>query len=74
MHRKKVSDTGHNTNERTLRLKQQTDYFYYFKTILPNGEDVYLHLGRYNNLKKGKCGVLYLYSITKKEPKEMEEL
>lgn len=44
---RKVSDTTHNTRPQTLRLKRDTDYFYYFKVELPNGETAYLHLGRY---------------------------
>ena len=71
---RKISDTTHNTNDKTVRLKKQTDYFYYFEITLPNNRNVYLHLGRYNELKNEKQGTMYLYSITKKIPKEMEEL
>lgn len=69
---RKECDRGHNTNKETLRLKKQTDYFYYFKIKLPNGENCYLHLGMYNEHKIGKQGMLYLYSISKNAPNEME--
>ncbi|MBQ5778822.1 MAG: hypothetical protein IIW13_02405, partial [Paludibacteraceae bacterium] len=71
---KKISDTEHNTNLQTKRLKEKTDYFFYFPITLPNGKEVYLHLGRYNAKKEGKEGKMYLYSITKKAPKDMEDL
>ena len=71
---KKISDTEHNTNKKTLRLKRQTDYFYYFKITLSNNEDAFVHLGRYNANKIGKEGHLYLYSITKKLPEKIEDL
>lgn len=68
---RKVSDTTHNTRPQTLRLKRNTDYFYYFKVELPNGETAYLHLGRY---KAGheKAGKYYLYTITKRLPENLE--
>lgn len=68
---RKASDTTHNTRAETLRLKRNTDYFYYFKTALPNGEDAYIHLGRY---KEGheREGKLYLYTITKTCPENTE--
>ena len=66
---RKISDTTHNTNKRTLQLKKQTDYFYYFEITLPNKRNVYLHLGRFRESQN-----LYLYTVTKKTPKEMEEL
>ena len=70
---KKVSDSGHNTRRKTIKLKENTDYFFYFKIKLPNGEDAYLHLGRYKKgyTKEGKC---YLYSITKNPPENMETI
>ena len=71
---KKKSDEKHNSNKETVKLKEQTDYFYYFKIKLPNGEYAYLHLGRYNAKKVGKEGKMYLYSITGKIPKDMEVL
>lgn len=71
---KKKSDTNHNTNKKTLRLKRQTDYFYYSPIDLPNGKTAVLHLGRFNSTKKGKEGKLYLYSITKEMPKNIEDL
>lgn len=69
---KKKSDTEHNTRKETVQLKEQTDYFYYFKISLPNGKEVYLHLGRYNAKKEGKEGKMYLYSITNNPPQNME--
>ena len=69
---KKESDTTHNTNKKTLRLKKQTDYFYYFPILLPNGKNAVLHLGRYNANKVGKEGKMYLYSITKNMPNNTE--
>lgn len=66
---RKISDTTHNTNKRTLQLKKQTDYFYYFEITLPNKRNVYLQLGRFRESQN-----LYLYTVTKKTPKEMEEL
>ena len=69
---KKASDTSHNTNRKTLRLKRQTDYYYYFPITLPNGEQAVLHLGMYNSTKVGKEGKMYLYSITKNIPENIE--
>jgi hypothetical protein len=64
---KKVSDTKHNTRKETLKLKNNTDFFYYFEITLPNKDVIYLHLGCY---KKGhiKAGQLYLYSIGANRP------
>ncbi|MBR3571665.1 MAG: hypothetical protein IKN99_00200 [Bacteroidales bacterium] len=66
---RKASDTSHNTNKRTLQLKRQTDFFYYFRIMLPDGHDAYIHLGRFR-----ESGNMYLYTITQKMPKEMEDL
>ncbi len=71
---KKKSDTEHNTNKETLKLKKQTSYFYYFPITLPNGKEVWLHLGMYNEKKVGKEGKMYLYTVTPKAPKNMEDL
>ena len=71
---RKVSDATHNTRKKTKKLKEKTDYFYYFPIRLPNGENAVLHLGRYNNKKIGKEGKMYLYSITKKIPENAEML
>ena len=71
---RKVSDTTHNTNKETLKLKRKTDYFYYFQIVLPDGQIAYLHLGRYNKLAGEKTGRMYLYTITRKVPNEMEDL
>jgi hypothetical protein len=43
-------------------------YFLYFSITLPNGKEVCLHLGRYNERKEEKEGKLYLYTITKNPP------
>jgi hypothetical protein len=64
---RKETDLSHNSNPATLRLKQKTDYFYYFKTELPNGKSAYLHLGRYR-----ESGTFYLYTITKDMPANAE--
>lgn len=69
---KKKSDTTHNTNKKTVRLKGQTSYFYYFPIDLPNGQSAVLHLGMFNEKKVGKVGKLYLYSITKNMPDNTE--
>lgn len=66
---RKASDTSRNTNKRTLQLKRQTDFFYYFRIMLPDGHDAYIHLGRFR-----ESGNMYLYTITQKMPKEMEDL
>lgn len=68
---KKVSDTSHNTRPQTVRLKRNTDFYYYFKIELPNGETAYLHLGRY---KQGheRAGKFYLYTITRQLPENVE--
>ena len=68
---RKVSDTSHNTRPQTLRLKRNTDYFYYFKTELPDGNIVYLHLGRYKTGHE-RAGKFYLYTITKSLPENIE--
>lgn len=67
----KISDTTHNTRKETVKLKENTDKFFYFPIDLPNGRTVVLHLGRYK-IGHEKEGKLYLYSISNKYPKEME--
>lgn len=57
---KKVCDTTHNSG-RKLKIKQQTDYFYYYRISLPGGDSAILHLGRWKNNHK-----MYLYTITNK--------
>lgn len=70
---KKPVDTQHNTRKETVKLKQNTDYFYYFTITLPTGDSACLHLGRYKegHVKEGK---LYLYSIGKNIPKNIETI
>ncbi len=66
---RKVSDTTHNTAKKTLKIKRATDYYYYFKTILPNGETAYIHLGRWRETQK-----MYIYAITKNIPENIETI
>jgi len=70
---RKPVDTQHNTRKETVKLKQNTDYFYYFTITLPTGDSACLHLGRYKegHVKEGK---LYLYSIGKNIPKNIETI
>lgn len=71
---KKVCDVTHNTRKETVKLKKNTDYFYYFEITLPNETTPsYLHLGRYKAGIKN-AGKFYLYSITKSLPKKIETL
>ena len=70
---RKLSDTTHNTRKETVKLKENTDYFYYFKIQLPNGMTSYLHLGRYKSGHERE-GKMYFYSITKNPPKNIETL
>lgn len=65
----KVSDTTHNTNRETLRLKAKTDFFYYYKVVMPDGKPLYLHVGHYK-----ESDLLYLYSASIKPPKDMKTL
>ena len=64
-----VSDTIHNTNRETLRLKAKTDFFYYYMFVMPNGKPLYLHVGHYKD-----SDTLYLYSASIKQPKDMKTL
>ena len=69
------SDTTHNTRKQTIKLKERTDYFYYFETILPNGEKAYINVGHFkpdhpNPLKANKY---YFYTITKNCPSYKEK-
>ncbi|HQG73487.1 hypothetical protein [Tenuifilum sp.] len=70
---RKASDASRNKRKETVKLKENTDYFYYFEIKLPNEVNAYLHLGRY---KKGirDEGKFYLYSISKNLPKNIETL
>lgn len=65
----KPSDTTHNTNRETLRLKAKTDFFYYFKVLMPDGKPLYLHIGHYKD-----SNTLYLYSASIYPPKEIKTL
>lgn len=70
---RKISENSHNTKTRTLNLKDNTEYFYYFKINLPNKQSVFLHLGLW---KDGTyhAGKLHLYSITKNLPQNTETI
>ena len=70
---KKTSDTSHNTNAKTKRLKEHTDYFYYFRTTLPNGKIIYIHLSIYKK-EYIDNNEMYLYSITSNLPKNTESV
>ena len=70
---KKLSDSNHNTNAKTKRLKEHTHFFYYFLITLPNGKAVYLHLGKYKKEYAHKCE-MYLYSITSNMPKNIQSV
>lgn len=69
------SDTTHNTRKQTIKLKERTDYFYYFETVLPNGEKAYINVGHFkpdhpNPIKANKY---YFYTITKNCPSYKEK-
>ena len=63
---RKESDASHNTGK-TKKLKERTDYFYYFKAKMYGIYDCYIHVGRYKADKK-----LYLYTIAEGEPDNLE--
>lgn len=64
------SDDTHNTNKATIRLKRNTDWFYYFKTILPDGSEAYINIGHYidSYTVPSRAGRYYFYTITKQLP------
>ncbi len=69
------SDTTHNTRKQTIKLKERTDYFYYFEIVLPNGEKAYINVGHFkpdhpNPIKANKY---YFYTITKNCPSYKEK-
>lgn len=49
------------------KLKERTDYFYYFKAKMYGKYDCYIHVGRYREDKK-----LYLYTIAEGKPQDLE--
>ena len=53
----------HNTGAATIALKEATEKFFYFETMLANGEKIILHVGRYKVSQK-----LYLYAASKMLP------
>ena len=71
---KKKSDITHNTKKDTVKLKENTDYFYYFEIALPNGKKCYLHLGHYKDNLKENGGKMYLYSISSNLPKNIKAI
>lgn len=64
------SDGTHNTNKATIRLKRNTDWFYYFKTELPDGSEAYISIGHYKDAFENplRAGRYYFYTITKQLP------
>lgn len=73
---RKVSDPNHNTNKETVKLKKNSDYFYYLETTLPDGQKCCLHLGHYKTTYHvpEKAGKYYIYSITTYTPKKLESI
>ncbi|MBQ7531040.1 MAG: hypothetical protein IJT12_04980, partial [Paludibacteraceae bacterium] len=73
---RKVSDVGHNTNKETLKIKANSDRFYYYSVPLPNGKTCCVHLGHYRNSyqESSKAGKYYIYSVTSYVPKNIESL
>ena len=73
---RKISDPNHNTNKETVKLKKNSDYFYYLETTLPDGQKCYLHLGHYKTTYHvpEKAGKYYIYSITTYIPKNIESI
>ena len=65
-----VSDATHNTRKQTIKLKERTDYFYYIKTTLPDGHDVYLTIGHFmvDYPNPAKADKYYFYTVTKQQP------
>lgn len=68
--RRVESDATHNTRKSTLRLKRNTDWFYYFKTKLPDGSDAYINIGHYKATHQdpSRADRYYFYTITKQLP------
>ncbi len=64
---KKKSDSSHNKKKKTVKLKQATDYYFYYQASLADGSTIYLHVGRFRD-----SGNTYLYSATPNPPKNME--
>lgn len=64
------SDDTHNTNKATIRLKRNTDWFYYFKTTLSDGSEAYINIGHYRDsyTVQSRAGMYYFYTITKRLP------
>ena len=73
---RKNSDVSHNVNKETVKLKKNTDYFYYLEIALPNGKNCCLHIGHYKNNYhvQEKAGKYYIYSITTYIPKNIESI
>lgn len=69
------SDPTHNTRKQTVKLKERTDYFYYFETVLPNGEKVYINIGHFrpDHPNPTKANKYYFYTITKQCPEYKEK-
>ena len=73
---RKNSDVSHNVNKETVKLKKNTDYFYYLEIAFPNGKNCCLHIGHYKNNYhvQEKAGKYYIYSITTYIPKNIESI
>ena len=64
------SDATHNTNAATVRLKRNTDWFYYFNIKLPDGTDAYINIGHFKDSHPdpSRTDRYYFYTITKQLP------
>ena len=64
------SDATHNTRASTLRIKRNTDWFYYFKIQLPDGTDAYINIGHFKDTHPdpSRADRYYFYTITKQLP------
>ena len=68
--RRVESDANHNTRKSTLRLKRNTDWFYYFKIDLPDGTEAYINIGHFkaSHQDSTRADRYYFYTITKQMP------
>lgn len=64
------SDATHNINAATVRLKRNTDWFYYFSIKLPDGTDAYINIGHFKDTHPdpSRADRYYFYTITKQLP------
>ena len=54
-----ICDTSHN-GQTTERLKNKIDYFFYFKSYLSNGSEVYLHIAHFKPEYGGKYELYHI--------------